>query len=223
MKISVTPQCWGTPGVLRYKIEVNHKAVCSSRYTSSPECPFVLWGGGWQVNNNTQLKKVTKPSNLLTDSTAIRLDLLLPQDKRTLFRVRKLFATVCQLSDPGKLPLLNSLPLHQLNFITSGFKQNNLKWTSSTSHSNPLIVNCLYCQTTQRTPLKSLTVKLSKLSRHKYSFTVNGNCNSNTIIFNTIFKTMPEVLSRLSGFPTELAQNTNFSSTTIDIQLLTVV
>lgn len=163
------------------------------------------------------MKKVTKPSNLLTDSTATRLDLLLPQEKRISFRLRKLFATVCQLSDPGKLPL------HQLSFITSGFRQNNLKWTSSTSHSNPLIVNCVYYQTAQRTPLKSLTVKLSKLSRDKYSFPVNGKCNSNTIIFNTIFKTMPEVLSRPSGFLTELAQNTNYSSTTIDIQLLTVV
>lgn len=44
----------------------------------------------------------------------------------------------------------------------------------------------------------------------------------NTIIFNTLFQTMPEVLSR-PGFPNELAQNTNFSSTTTDTQLLTVV
>lgn len=43
------------------------------------------------------------------------------------------------------------------------------------------------------------------------------------MIFNTIFKIMPEVLSRPSGFPTELAQNTNFSSTAIDILLQTAV
>lgn len=163
------------------------------------------------------------PSNPPPDSTATRLDLLLPQDKRILFRLRKLFATVRQLSDPKKLPFLNSLPLYQLSFITSGFRQNNFKWTSSTSHSNPLTVNCIYYQTTQRAPLKSLTVTLSKLSRDKYSFTVNCKCNSNTRIFNTIFKTMPEVFSRPSGFPAELAQNTHFSFTIIDIQLLTVV
>jgi len=34
---------------------------------------------------------------------------------------------------------------------------------------------------------------------------------------------MPEVLSELPSFQTELTQNTYFSSTMVDIQLLTVV
>lgn len=56
MKRSVTPLCWGTPDVLRYKIEVNH---INYFYFQVHFQPWMTLQCGERDDNNTQLKKTT--------------------------------------------------------------------------------------------------------------------------------------------------------------------